>query len=512
MDVRGLMRRTVAYNANREAIVHGGNRLTFTQAWERGLRMANGLFGLGLQPGDRIGVLEDNSIEASDLFLGATVANLVRVPLYPRNRREAHIHMLGHTGCRAVVVAAKYAHEIDGLIDELPDLQHVLIRDEGYEDWLAGQSNDDPDVSVDPDDNFIIRHTGGTTGLPKGVAYTHRAWLAAGRDWVYLFPPVEPGDKCLHVGPISHGSGYLFVPMFLAGACNVLLDHFDASQALELMEREGIGYMFLVPTMLNMLNHEPTARRRDWSKLKCLQIGAAPIADDTALTARDIFGDVLWQGYGQTEAVPVTMMGPKQWFADIEGSEPLRSCGLPLPFADLEIRDENNKPVPVGEAGQIACRCDGQMVGFWNDPEGTAERMIDGWVLTGDIGKIDKNGYVYVLDRAGDMIISGGFNIYPAELENVLSDHPQVREVAVFGIPDDKWGETPMAVCVVDESASVTSDELIKICADRLGSYKKPKDVIIQTEPLPKSAVGKIMRKTLREPYWEGHERRVAGN
>ncbi|HZD25391.1 MAG TPA: AMP-binding protein, partial [Alphaproteobacteria bacterium] len=503
MDVRSLMRRAVQFNAEREAIVAGSRRLTFAQAWERGLRLANALIALGLKPGERIGVLDDNTLESADLFLGAAAANLVRVPLYPRNRREAHAHMLGHTGCRAVMVAEKYLHELDGLKDELAGLEHVIVRDSGYEEWLAGFPAEDPDVPVDPDDNFIVRHTGGTTGLPKGVAYTHRAWLAAGRDWVYLFPPVAPGDRCLHVGPISHGSGYLFVPMFLAGACNILLDHFDAGEALELMEREGVNYMFLVPTMLNMLNHHPTARQRDWSRIKCLQVGAAPISDATALTAREIFGDVLWQGYGQTEAVPVTMMGPEQWFAELEGSEPLRSCGLPLPFADLEIWDENNKPVPPGEVGQIACRCDGQMSGFWEDPESTAERMVNGWVLTGDIGRIDRNGYVYVLDRAGDMIISGGFNIYPAELENVLSGHPDVLEAAVFGIPDERWGETPMAVCVVRPGATVSEQALIDLVAEQLGSYKKPKAVILSEEPLPKSAVGKIMRKTLREPYWE---------
>jgi len=512
MDVRGLMRRTVSYNATREAVIHGRRRISFAEAWSRGLRMANALLALGLRPGDRIGVLEDNSIEAADIFLGATAANLVRVPLYPRNRVEAHRHMLGHTGCRAVVVADKYADELTGLADALPALEHVIVRDSAYEAWLAGHPDDDPQVPVDPDDPFIIRHTGGTTGLPKGVAYSHRAWLAAGRDWVYLFPPVEPGDKCLHIGPISHGSGYLFVPMWLAGACNVLLDHFEPGETLELMQREGIGYMFMVPTMLNMLNHHPAARQGDWSRLKCLQIGAAPIADDTALTAREIFGDVLWQGYGQTEAVPVTMMGPRQWFAELDGSQPLRSCGLPLPFADLEIWDENNRPVPVGEAGQIACRCDGQMSGFWNDAEATAARMVDGWVLTGDIGRIDANGYVYVLDRAGDMIISGGFNIYPAELENVLCDHPAVIEAAVFGVPDERWGETPQAVCVVADGTAVDADELIALCAERLGSYKKPGAVALTTEPLPKSAVGKIMRKTLREPYWAGHDRRVSGN
>ena len=253
-------------------------------------------------------------------------------------------------------------------------------------------------------------------------------------------------------------------------------------------------------------------RQRDWSKLKCLQTGAAPIADATALTAREIFGDILYQGYGQTEAVPVAFMGPRDWFAEIEGSEPLRARGLAMPFAELEIWDNDNQPLPIGQEGQIVCRCDGQMSGFWNDPEETAKRIVDGWVLTGDIGRFDKNGYLYVLDRAGDMIISGGYNIYPAELENVLSDHAEAIEAAVFAIPSEQWGESPMAVCVVAEGANVEEGELIQLCIDRLGSYKRPAGVQLTTEPLPKSMVGKVMRKTLREPFWEGRERRVGGN
>jgi len=512
MDCRTLMRRAAAHFAGRTAIVHGETRLSFAQAWTRGLRLANALLALGLRPGDRVGVLEDNSVEAADIFLGAAAANLVRVPLYPRNTREAHRHMLSHTGCRALVLSGRYAADGEPLRVDVPSLEHLVVRDEGYERWLARHSDSDPATTVSAQDNFIIRHTGGTTGLPKGVAYTHRAWLAAGRDWFYLFPPVMPGDRCLHVGPISHGSGYFFVPMWLAGGCNVLLDHFDPAATLELMTREDIGYMFLVPTMLNMLNQAAGKAPREFPKLKCLQIGGAPITDVTALGAREIFGDRLWQGYGQTEAVPITMMGPQQWFADIEGSEPLRACGMPLPFAELEIWDEGNRALPHGETGQIAVRCDGQMSGFWEDPAATRERLIDGWVLTGDIGRVDANGYVYMLDRAGDMIISGGYNIYPAEVENVLASHPGVIEAAVFGVPDERWGETPTAVCVVDGAIPVSADELIALCAERLGSYKKPSSVVLRAEPLPKSPVGKIRRKELREPYWAGRDRRVGGS
>lgn len=512
MDVRTLMHRACVFHAGREAIVWRERRVTFARIWERGVRLANALLALGIRPGDRVGVLEDNSIEAADFFLGAAIAGIVRVPLYARDRREMHLHMLGHTNCRAVLVAAHYARELDGFVDELADLQHVIVRDDGYEGWLAAQSDAVPDVTVRPDDNFIIRHTGGTTGKPKGVAYTHKAWLAAGRDWFYQFPPVEPGDKCLHVGPISHGSGYQFLPVFLAGGCNVLMDHFHPAETLDLLAREGIAYAFFVPTMLNTMLQDPDAAGRDYSKLKCILAAAAPISDATALRAREVFGDVMYQGYGQTEVLPISMMGPHQWFARVEGSVPLRSCGMPLPFAEIEIWNEDNQPVPLGDPGEIVARADGQMSGFWNNPEATAERIVRGWVKTGDVGRLDRNGYLYILDRSDDMIISGGFNIWPLELENVIADHPAVLEVAVFGVPHERWGETPMAICVVDGRTPVSADDIIRLCGDRLGSYKKPAAVEFRTEPLPKSPVGKIRRKDLREPYWKGIDRRVAGS
>ena len=513
MDVTSLMRRSALFNADRTAIVAGKHRLTFAQAWQRGCRMANALRSLGVEPGDRVGVLEDNSVEAADMFIGAGIAGAVRVPLYPRNSPAAHHHMLGHTDCGVLVVSADHAADVAGIEDSVPSLRHVVVRDSGYEDWLASFSADDPLIECGPNDNYIIRHTGGTTGLSKGVAYTHKTWLDAGRDWFYLFPPVLPGDACLHVGPISHGSGYFFTPTFLAGATNVLLDHFDPELVLDTMEREHITLTFMVPTMLNAIARHPGAADRDWRHLKCLQIGGAPIADDTALVAREVFGDVLYQGYGQTEAVPVTMMGPAEWFAEVEGSEPLRSAGRPLPFADLAIVDpETGDHLGVDGEGEIAIRCDGQMAGFWNNPEATAERMRDGWVLTGDIGRLDRNGYLYVVDRKDDMIISGGYNIWPAEIENVLTDHPSVIEAAAYGIPSARWGESPAAHVTVAAGAEVTDDELITLVADRLGSYKKPASVTITTDPLPKSPVGKLLRKSLREPFWEGHDRRVAGN
>ena len=512
MNVRDLMAQAVRFNKDRLAVIHGERRLTFSEAWDRGTRLANGLLALGLDGGDRVAVLEDNCIEASDLFQAGAIANLVRVPLYPRNGREAHLHMMQHTGCRVLVISERYLGEVEGLKAELPDLEHIVVRDAGYERWLAAQRADDPQVRISPDDVFIIRHTGGTTGQAKAVAYTHKAWLAAGRDWFYIFPQVLPGDACLHVGPISHGSGYQYLPVWLAGGCNVMVDHFEVESTLAIIEKERIAYTQWVSTMLLAIIQHPASRSRDLSSLKCVLIGAAPVQDSTILAGRALLGDVLYQGYGQTEVLPVAFMGPEQWFAQVEGSTPLRACGMPLPYAQIQIWDEDNKPLPVGEVGEIVAKTDGQMSCFWNNPKATAERIVDGWIKTGDIGRIDKNGYVYLIDRGDDMIISGGYNIWPSELENIIAGHPQVVEVAVVGVPDEKWGETPCAICVVRDTSAVSENEIRDLVAEVLGSYKKPSIVQFRTTALPKSPVGKVKRKDLREPFWKGIDRRVAGS
>ena len=512
MDVRTLMHRSVRFWGDREAISSGERRLTFSEAWDRGVRMANALLETGLKPGDRVGVLEDNDIGAADFYLACTIANLVRVPLYPRNVRESHLHMIGGTGCRVVVVNEAYAPEMKGLVDEISSLEQVIVRDQGYEQWLSRQSDVDPAPDVDEADWYIIRHTAGTTGRSKGVAYSHRSWLAAARDWFFCYPPIELGDAALHIGPISHGSGYFFTPLWINGGRNVLVPKFEPASAVEIMERERIGYVFAVPAVVNALAREPSAAGRDWSNLKVMCVCGAPSTEATLRMAHGVFGDSLYQMYGQTEALPATHISSKEWFSDIPGSKPLRSAGRPFPFVEVAIFSEDLQEILApGDEGEVAIRSDGQMVGFWENEEATRERLRDGWVFTGDIGKFDENGYLYILDRANDMIISGGFNIYPAELENAIGEHPAVVEVAAFAIPSDRWGETPAAQVVVRDLSDISEEDVVKLCVDALGSYKKPSRVVITTEPLPKSPVGKLLRKALRDPYWVGMERRVGG-
>lgn len=511
MNVTALMRQSVRLNRDRPAVITEDRTLTFADAWERGVRVANGLRALGVRAGDRVAGLEDNNLGCVDFVLGCAIAGAVRVPLYPRNSPQAHSHMIEGTDCGVVFTDAVFADTLVGLDDKLDCLRHVHVRDGGYDDWLAAQDPTDPIVDIGDDDWYIIRHSGGTTGRPKGVGYTHHDWVLNCRNWAYMLARMSMLSVVGHAGPISHASGYLFLPGWLAGAANLVFGAFEPGKVLDMMREHEVSHMFASPSLLAALARHPQAAESEWPHLRSLLVGGAPITDATALLGRRVFGDCLYQGFGQTEAVPITGMGPQEWFGEIEGSTPLRTAGRVHPFAQVRICDGDGNALPVGEEGEIVAKVEGQMHGYWGDEALTKTRLVDGWVHTQDIGRLDDNGFLYVLDRADDMIVSGGFNIWPAELETVLADHPAVVEAAVFGVPHERWGETPMAVVTVTDTTAVTAEELIELCRERLGSYKKPGAVEITTEPLPKSVVGKLLRKQLREPHWAGHERRVSG-
>ncbi|MCY4425707.1 MAG: long-chain fatty acid--CoA ligase [Halieaceae bacterium] len=375
MTVTSGLRRAAAQNHSMAAVRSYGKELTYGEVWDRGVRVANGLRALGLQPGDRLATLEDNCLESSDLIFGAAIANVARVPLYRKNSGEAHRKMIMQTGCKALFVSTEALPEIEGI--DLEGVQ-IVLRDEGYEDWLAKQSNEDPQTLVDPDDIFVIRHSSGTTGTPKGAVLTHQAWVDAGRDIFYMVPPVNLGDRCLLTGPISHGSGYLLWPVWMKGGCAVVESH-DPERTIDLFCNEDIAYYFGVPIMIEgLVQHAGEKGSCTFPALKAILIAGAPMFTNLALKAHEVFGDVLYQWYGQTEVAMGSCMGPKEWFSEVPGSEPLRSVGRIAPFCEVEARDENNQPVPVGESGEIAVRCDGRMRELWGQPEMTAERLIDG--------------------------------------------------------------------------------------------------------------------------------------
>jgi acyl-CoA synthetase (AMP-forming)/AMP-acid ligase II len=494
LDVLTLMRSAAARYAGREAVVAGDRRITYAEAWDRGVRLANRMIDCGLEPGDRVGVLEDNALESSDVILATTIAGLVRVPLYAGNDARGHAHMLDSTGCRLVVVSAGRAEEIRDVAETLPALERVLQRDGGYEDLVRTASAAEPEVRSVPGDLHVIRHTGGTTGTSKGVPLTHETWLASCRDWFYGLPLMSLGDRCLHVSPIAHGAGYFFTSTWLSGGSSVLADGFDPAAAIATMARDRIAYTFLVPSMLAALVREHGAADRDWPDLRAVALAGAPVPSDVARRARDIFGPVLFQAYGQSEGVPATFMGPAEWFGQVEGSDPLRSVGRPLPHADVAIRGDRDEPLPPGQVGQIAIRCDGQMAGYWRAPDRTGEVLVDGWLLTGDAGRMDANGYLYVLGRAADAIVSGGTTAWPAQIEDAVREHPAVVEAGVFAEPDGRGGHQPVVVCLPRDAAS--EGQIAAFCA-ALPAGTRPARVVFSRAPLPYSPVGKLRRHDL---------------
>ena len=398
-----------------------------------------------------------------------------------------------------------------GVKEAVASLEHVVVRGDDYERKLAAAPAIDPDPHIELDHYHVIRHSGGTTGIPKGMGFTHRAWMKMERDWTYRLPTRETGDACIHVAPISHGSGFLFVPLWISGGYNVLEAKFDAPRALDLLSNHG-GYMFAVPTLISDLVAKSAGKARSFDKLKAIVIGGSPMLPHTALRAREIFGPTLHQMYGQTEATPVVWMTSQEWFGKIPGSEPLVAAGKVMPFARIEIRDEENRTLPPNEVGELALQCDGMISEIWGDPALTKKRIVDGWMLTGDIGRIDENGYVYLSDRKDDLIITGGFNVWPAELELVIGDLPGVREVVVVRAPHDRFGETPAAVVVLNEGADVSEQDVINVCERRLGKIKRPGIVQFRTEPLPRTPVGKIRRNEVRNGFWAGSGMTMRGS
>ena len=502
MNIRDIAERAARAFRDRPAVSSEGATYGFRECWARGIRMANGLFALGVAPGEHVAVLERNSIRSVDFYLGAAIAGVVRVPLYWRNSAPLHRAMLENTGCRTIVVDADAGEDVVAAIRRADGVERVVVRDAGYERWLARQSDVDPRVPIDDDTLCLIRHTGGTTGRPKGITSTHRQWACVGRDVLSFKPRIAEGDTMMHVAPLSHASGYYFLPAWSAGARQVLAPTTDPAEVLHALAAERVAHFFLPPTLLDML---VTAGRSEPDRelaLKCLAIGSSPITRRTLAGAREFFGDdVLYQTYGTSEAVPISGMGPDTWFADVDGSDPLSSAGRPLPFIDFDLRDEDGRSVPPGEAGEVTVRCDGMTDGYYRAPEETADRFVDGWFRTGDLGRLDDNGYLYLIDRIGETIISGGHNIYPGDLERAVQDHPGVLEAAAFGVPDDKWGETPVVVCRRAPGATVTAASVQRHVAEALGSYMKPSRVEFRDAPLPRSAVGKIARRAVRETY-----------
>jgi fatty-acyl-CoA synthase len=499
------------------AVVYGDRRITYTEQLARIRQVGRMLLGFGLEKGDRVAVLMADRPELLDVYYGAVWAGLAIVPLNAKASASDHAYIIGDSGARVVVHDAGKADRVEAARAETEIERVICVEKEGvleggeYLPDLLEQQSDGPGLpEVSPEDRYGIFYTGGTTGKPKGVEHSHAGFVSA-----LVSEMLELGlgeaETFAHVAPLTHAGGMFVLPVWLRGGTNVILGGFDPEKFKETVKAEKVTATMVVPTMLYVLLDGLKNGNEGLESLSTVIYGASPIGKERLVQAIDVFGPIFSQLYGQTEAPnQISALHKSDHALAVESGDDsvFSSCGRPVMIADVRLVDDDFKDVEPGEAGEIVVRGPHIMRGYWNRPEETEETLRDGWLCTGDVAKADERGFLYIVDRKKDMIITGGFNVYPKEVETTLFSHPAVKDVAVIGIPDEKWGETVKAVVVKDSDAEADEGELIAFVKERKGSVMAPKSVDFVDE-IPLTAVGKHDKPALRKQHWGSRERGV---
>ncbi|MBW8740967.1 MAG: o-succinylbenzoate--CoA ligase [Streptomyces turgidiscabies] len=478
----------------RTALIHGDTAISYAQLYERTTRLAHALRDRGVRRGDRIAYLGPNHPTYLETLFAAGTLGAVFVPLNTRLAGPEIAYQLADSGAKALVYGPSHAGLVAGLPGSTDVRAYVEVGTE-YEEALAGASAEPVDAPVTADDTCVIMYTSGTTGRPKGAMLTHGnlTWNAVN---VLVDQDIITDERALVSAPLFHTAGLnmLTLPVLLKGGTCVLVESFTADDTFDLIETHRITFMFGVPTMFDQVARHPRWADADLSSLRMLSCGGSPVP--TPLIARfQERGLTFLQGYGMTEASPGTL------FLDAEHAiSKAGSAGVPHFFSDVRVVRPDLTPAEVGETGEIVVRGPHVMPGYWGLPEETAASFTDGWFRSGDAARIDEDGYVYVVDRIKDMIISGGENIYPAEIEDLLLAHPDIVECAVIGVADEKWGEVPRAVVVPREGTFLDADEVLAALSGRLAKYKIPKSVVI-ADQLPRTASGKLLKAQVRKHF-----------
>ena len=484
MQIGSIIRRAALYYGDAPCITEGDRTLSFNQFDELTDRLGNALLDKGLVPGDRVAVILPNSIDCLIAYYAIAKAGLVRVQLNIRETVDNHLYKIGDSGARGVLHA-----DVEGIVGE------VDIRWDELREMIANGRNEPCAVDRDLDAPLRFGYTGGTTGKSKGVVLTTRGELVEMTGFLCdLIPELRQGERFLHGAPIAHASGAYFLPSVTRGVHTVIMPKFEVGEFLELAEATEAAYTFLVPTMIAMVMDHPEVHSRDL-RFERISYGASSISPSLIDRAQARFGKVFAQCYGQAESpMMITYLRP-------EDHDRIGSCGKPFSMVEVAIFDEDDKPLPPGERGEIVCRGPQTMARYWNRPEATAEAFRNGWLHTGDIGVMDEDGFFYIVDRKNDMLISGGYNVYPREVEDVLCAFPGVSEAAVVGLPDDKWGDRVEAV--VAGPAGLDADKLMEYARENLSPFKRPKAIYVWPE-LPKSGANKILCRVVRDELMKG--------
>ena len=505
MDIRDSFRLAACKFPDKACVVLQGRSVSYRQMWDRVDRLAGALRWQGVVRGARVGFLQVNSVEFVECLYACLQIGAILVPLNYRLKAQELEYIFNQVGLSALFVGERYVEVVQAIRERTPALATCICLERpapgmvAYETLFGGPAADAASEPVGDHDVALILFTSGTIGLPKGAMLSYRALHHLALS-VALSLKLDHNDRVLAGGPLYHVGtlGYL-IPSLYVGATWIMVPQFDARQALETIARERLTICWFAPAMLNFMAQLEGAQAYDLTSLRLIQYGGAPMQARVLREASSLFGCGFMQVYGLTEAVPQTFLDPDDHVLDEHDPRRhrLASIGRPAPNVDLRIVDPNGQDVAPGQIGEIVCRCDTMMEGYWQKPEETAHAIRAGWLHTGDLARADEDGFIYLVDRIKDMIIRGGENIYPAEIERVLYEHPAIAEAAVIGMPDETWGECVKAVVVLRPGMLATAEEVIRHCQDRLASYKKPASVEF-IKALPRTSGGKVLKTELR--------------
>lgn len=519
MNIGNLLSKTAKIFPDQMAIVHGDYEINYREANERVNQLANAFSALGLRKGDNLAILLHNCPEFIETLFACFKAGITTVPINFRLHPEECRFIIDNSESAAVVLGADFRDDLYILKDGMPKVKHFICVDESipgmedYENLVESQPVIFEAEEVENHHVAWIFYTSGTTGMPKGAMLTHHNILTMTMNFFADVCPLGPEDAVLHAAPLSHGSGLYAIPNVAKAAANVILEtrSFEPEAVFKTIERRKITNMFAAPTMIKRLITHSDIKQYDLSSLKCINYGGGPIHVQDLKDMVKVMGQVFVQIFGQAES-PMTISYLRKEEHLTDGNElqlkRLASAGIPRTDVEVRVVDENDIELPNGTLGEIVVRGEVVMKGYWKNAQATKDTIRKGWLRTGDLGVMDEYGYIYIMDRSKDMIISGGENVYSREIEDVIIKHPSVFEVAVIGVPDDTWGEAIKAIVALKEGQSASEEEIISFCKKYLASYKKPKSVDFVDE-LPKSAYGKILKREIRDKYWAQKKRKV---
>lgn len=515
MRVIDFFDKGVEVDPDRPFLIDGTTRRSYGETQAMSHRIANALRRAAVEPGTKIAVLSGNAARAFECVIGLVRAGCVWVPINARNTIEDSVYALEHTDTEVLYYSRAFRDAVRQLLAACPRIRYAVCIEEEDPPYSSldretrGLPDRSPEVRAQLDDVVTLFSSGGTTGQPKGVMMTHLAW----QTWIAASQRLLWHDHAIHlvVAPMTHAAGGVTLMMSAMGATNVILPGFDPAGVMSAIEKHRVTHLFLPPTAVYRLLAHPDVRKYDYSSLRYFNYASAPMAPEKIKEAMEVFGPVMMTGFGQTELGPnVTFFSPEDHRRVLASGDERRlaSVGRPTLLARVEVMDDEGNLLPPQTHGEIVVRTSAVMKGYYKNSEETARASTHGWHHTGDVGFKDREGWVFLVDRKRDMLISGGFNLFPAEIEKAVVAHPAVQDCAVVGVPDTDWGEAVKAVVELKAGAHLEASELEAFCRGRLASFKVPKSFEFWPE-LPRSAAGKVLRRKVREHFWQGRARNI---